>query len=111
MTTYVVRVKDSKEFVGIYSANDEPELFWLVDQLTDPYICEYAWLTLGGVGFAGKCSRFVHYDEMTDKEIDADTKLNKPRFTDELYEFEGRWFPITENCPFSERDGTDDKTR
>ena len=107
MSTYVVRVIDGKEFVGIYAADNEPELFWLVDQLTDPYICEYARLGFGGICFAGTCSKFVPYDEMTDKEIDAGTELNEPRFTDELYEFKGRWKPITKHC-YPKRDGTDD---
>ena len=33
MTTYVVRLKENKEFVGIYAGKNEPDLFWLVDQL------------------------------------------------------------------------------
>jgi hypothetical protein len=107
MTTYVVRVEESKEFVGIYAASNEPELFWLVDQLTDPYICEYARLNFGGVCFAGKCSRFVTLDEMNEREIYCGTMLNGPRFTDEMYEFEGRWKAITKDC-YPKRDGTDD---
>jgi hypothetical protein len=107
MTTYVVRVEESKEFVGIYAASNEPELFWLVDQLTDPYICEYARLNFGGICFAGACSRFVSLDEMTEKEIEWGHELNEPRFTEEMIEFKGRWKPITKDC-YPKRDGTDD---
>lgn len=98
MTTYVVRFQKSQEFVGIYSASKESEIFWLVDQLCDPYACEYAKLNFGGIGFAGKCSRFVSSDKQTNEEIDYGTELNDPEFTEEMLDFKGRWKKITEDC-------------
>ena len=109
MTTYVVRLKENKEFVGIYAGKNEPDLFWLVDQLCDPYACEYARLSFGGLYFAGKCSRFVDLDEMSEEETHNTPELNEPKFTEEITEFKGRWKPIIKDC-YTEllRGGKDD---
>jgi len=37
---YLARVKETKEFVGVFSARTIEHLFWLVDECTDPFACE-----------------------------------------------------------------------
>ena len=97
MTTYVVRMKEGKEFVGIYAARNQPSLFWLVDQLCDPYACEYSKLSVGGLHFIGKCSKFITLDNQTEKEIEQGIELNGPEFTEEMLTFAGKWKELTED--------------
>lgn len=49
MATYLVRLKDTAETVGLFSAEDEDELSILIDELTDPSDCEYAEMPSGGI--------------------------------------------------------------
>jgi hypothetical protein len=49
MTTFVVRVRDSREAIGIFSADDREELCYLVDEVTAATDCEFAEIRNGGV--------------------------------------------------------------
>lgn len=49
MPSYIVRVRDSHEAIGIYSADDEDELRYFVDEITDIADCEFAQIRNGGV--------------------------------------------------------------
>lgn len=49
MSAYIVRLEDGHEAVGIFTADNQRDLFWAVDECTDPYSCEYARLPTGGV--------------------------------------------------------------
>jgi hypothetical protein len=46
--TALVRLKDNKEIVGFFVYSDLYELFWLIDECTDPYQCEYKKISSGG---------------------------------------------------------------
>ena len=45
---FIVRLKANHEFVGIFWAENEKQLFWLIDECTDPSACEYAELDIAG---------------------------------------------------------------
>jgi hypothetical protein len=98
MSAYLVRVDETKEFVGIYACDTEQSLFWLVDQCCDPYQCEYTELGFGGIFFPGKCDRFIPLKESTRKEIDDGTNLSRAEFTEELIDFDSKWKMITKDC-------------
>jgi hypothetical protein len=49
MPCYLVRIIDSKEAVGIFYVADIDELCEVIDEATDPGICEYALMPHGGV--------------------------------------------------------------
>jgi len=49
MPTAIVRLKEDKQIVGVFAYPDEKELFWLVDEVTDPYGCEYVDFGYGGI--------------------------------------------------------------
>lgn len=53
MTAYVVRVMNSQELVGLFSASNLTSLIELVDHVCDPGACEYARLRDGGMIFEG----------------------------------------------------------
>lgn len=55
MTAYLVRVRETKEAVGIYNAFDSVGLFRAIDEHTDPFNCEYTVLPEGGIFFKGTC--------------------------------------------------------
>jgi hypothetical protein len=49
MATFIVRVRDSREAIGVFAADDLDELCYLVDEVTDAPDCEYAEIENGGV--------------------------------------------------------------
>ena len=71
MTTALVRIKDDKQLVGIFTYQTEyvGELFNLVDQCTSPYGCEYIEINYGGVYWADNVDSIKGLSEMTDREI------------------------------------------
>lgn len=54
MTTFVVRVRASREAIGIFSADDLEQLCDFVDEVTDAPDCEYAVIRNGGVIWPAK---------------------------------------------------------
>lgn len=56
MATFIVRVRDNREAVGIFSAEDLDELLDLVDEVTDAPNCEYAEIESGGVVWLRKAA-------------------------------------------------------
>lgn len=59
--TYVVRLAkepgEPAELVGLFVARDSNELYWLIDEVTDPSDCEYARAPNGfGITWADKGS-------------------------------------------------------
>lgn len=44
---FLVRLKGKPEPFGVVVARDRDELFWLIDELTDPYGCEVSVLVAG----------------------------------------------------------------
>ena len=53
MTLYAVRIADGHEAVAILDAESITDLWWLVDQVTDPGTCEYKRLVRGGIVWEG----------------------------------------------------------
>ena len=49
MATALVRMIDDRQIVGIFVYRDLEQLFWLIDQATDPYQCEYFNVKKGGI--------------------------------------------------------------
>ena len=47
MPAYLLRIAGTKQFVGFYAAESEDELFFLIDEETDPYEYEYAIVEYG----------------------------------------------------------------
>jgi hypothetical protein len=71
MTTALVRIKDDKQLVGIftYQTEDVGELFNLVDQCMNPNECEYIEIHYGGFYWFDKVDYIKGLSEMTDREI------------------------------------------
>ncbi|MGR3501066.1 hypothetical protein [Pseudaestuariivita sp.] len=68
MPVFMVRLKDEQELVGFFSIDSEfggEDLFWTVDEVTNPYACEACELpNPGGVLFLGRASKVpVHWVE------------------------------------------------
>ena len=42
MANYIVRLKETKEIVGIFSATNLTMLADMIDEVTDPFDCEYS---------------------------------------------------------------------
>jgi hypothetical protein len=49
MATYLVRLQESNELVGIFWAENLFDLAFCIDEATDPYSCEYKKLAHGGI--------------------------------------------------------------
>jgi hypothetical protein len=54
MQAYLVRFRVSKELVGIYVCSTRRDLFALVDELLDPFECEFAAIGEGGFHWTGE---------------------------------------------------------
>lgn len=49
MATALVRMIEDKQIVGMFVYKEPEDLFWLVDQSTNPYACEFINLKYGGL--------------------------------------------------------------
>jgi hypothetical protein len=49
MPTYLVRLMDNLDLVGIFVARNVKDLAIAVDECTDPWDCEYIVLGVGGI--------------------------------------------------------------
>ncbi|PPQ16349.1 hypothetical protein CV770_26765 [Bradyrhizobium sp. AC87j1] len=47
--TYLVRIIETRDFVGIFVADDEDDLAFIMDECTDAPGCEYVELPMGGI--------------------------------------------------------------
>ena len=72
MTTALVRIKEDKQLVGIFTYQVESvgELFNLVDQCMNPNECEYLEINYGGFYWFDKVDAIKGLSEMTDKECE-----------------------------------------
>lgn len=93
MSFYLVRVKKSKEAVGILYASNKDSLFSLVDELVDPNDCEYKPAPDGGIFFKLKCPNYPlespKWDDTEEGEIAAEKLMesqNMTRFVDAMTE-------------------------
>jgi len=47
MTTYLVRTIESKRLIGVFAAGTSAQLFQVVDEMLDPFQCEFLHLVAG----------------------------------------------------------------
>ena len=74
MPTAIVRQIDDKQIVGVFAYPNNKELFWLVDQVTDPYGCEYVDFDYGGIAWYNKAETLFadEYQAWADSKNDED---------------------------------------
>ena len=100
MTTALVRIKEDKQLVGIftYQSKGVGELFNLVDQCTNPYGCEYIEINYGGVYWADDVDSIKGLSEMTEEEINTNDTYNNATIDEyvlgTLDKSEGMWDDI-----------------
>lgn len=70
MLVYVVRVKDTKELVGVFWASDIYEMWCVVDEKVSPTCCEYRSARPGGVYCFSKLPPMASLDVVSD--LDAE---------------------------------------
>ena len=62
MKFYAVRLAENKEAVGFVCAKNDADLYWLVDECTDPNLCEYKIIKFGGGLFFSKKAKTFPID-------------------------------------------------
>lgn len=92
MGLYLVRLKENKELVGLFGCHLD-ELQAVVDESSDPFLCEYITVTRGGIFWAAPGAVTVGADCMEDETPLSD---GEPRFTGELWEavWRKKWKPL-----------------
>lgn len=93
VANYLVRLIENKEIVGFFNAVNDYELFWLVDECTDPWACERKKL-VGGWGIMWPAPKAF---KVPLKNLEAEVKLNKAQLTEgatTLLLDEGKWKPV-----------------
>lgn len=87
---YLVRAKGTKELVGFFAAPTQKRLFWIIDEVTSPYECEYQKVESGGVcwpsGDTPKLGNLVYNDFGHAEELYEDDNMSGAEFTQDLYE-------------------------
>ena len=53
MSAYIARLIGTNELVGFVIADTTKDLFWAIDEVTDPHECEYKRITGGGILWHG----------------------------------------------------------
>lgn len=85
MNTHIVRMKDNKEIVGIFTSRDRGDLWFLVDQVCDPIECELAALPAGGIMWTDADACKIVESEYADPGDDWDPQLFKGVSLDECW--------------------------
>jgi hypothetical protein len=111
MATALVRMIEDKQIVGMFVYRDPQDLFWLVDQATNPYACEFVNLKYGGLIWKKNAGPLISDDLYKAWNADDDGEsLNE--IDDEIYDgasldeysfeqaIDSDWTPITKK--FSE---------
>ena len=113
MATALVRHYDDRQIVGIFAYRDLEELFWLIDQASDPYKCEYFNLKNGGVIWYDKANQLIsenlekawtshdegELDEFGDETFDG-AKLDEYSF---LQAAEAKWIKIKDTYKWGKK--------
>jgi poly-D-alanine transfer protein DltD len=76
MSAALVRLIKNKQIVGFYACEDSSDLFNLVDQITDPYGCEYIWIEYGGFHWPKSDAAII----FTDKHLKSDGDIYASHF-------------------------------
>jgi len=87
MTVYVARLIEDRQFVGIFSVEDDSELFWLIDECCDPGAVEISELGSGGVFWPRTIDMQVPIPEDENGETDFDGLPSESAFS-------GQWADI-----------------
>lgn len=88
MLVNIVRLKENHELVGIFAVNTIDDLFWLVDECTSPYDCEYTPLSNpGGIIWPTQGARKVEVIGEDDEGDDAPDTSN----ADAQFAFTDSW--------------------
>lgn len=81
MKCVLVRMKETKSLVGVFTYNNAEELFWLIDEVTDPNVVEVKFIKTGvGVVWEDPKAQIVGHFE----DDDADINLDGASFTSVL---------------------------
>lgn len=87
MATYIVRVHENMALVGICSASNAAQLFLQVDEITNPFGCEYLQMPNGcGVFFDGTFRKELSESAECDAEDGEDVDYEDPEnYVERLY--------------------------
>jgi len=99
MSSFAVRHAETQEVVGIFAASSLEGLRNVVDECTDPWICEYVRLsTNGGIFVPDRTeaqwpARFKNEDELFDEDENAlnESVLSESWLDNIMF---GRWKPL-----------------
>jgi hypothetical protein len=70
MATALVRMRDDYQIVGIFTFTTLMELFWSIDECTDPYECEFIRIQHGGIYFPNEADKLYTWKEIKAKNVD-----------------------------------------
>jgi hypothetical protein len=100
MSTAIVRLKETKEIVGFYAHEDSLDLFAMVDEVTDPYACEYMSIIYGGFHWPNSEAAIIFSDEYLASDGDMETpSFNGAEMSEGLFNellSNDEWIPFTE---------------
>ena len=111
MAAYLVRTSENKEMVGLFWADNKPDLAAVVDECCDPSLCEAKRLAPGGIFYGGstECkfpipaiekqkdeslTEFCVWLEQLRKDIGEDHFDYTDRFYEDLLSNQG-WRPLS----------------
>ncbi len=86
MATALVRHIDDKQIVGMFAYRELGELFWLVDEATNPYECEFINLKYGGLIWKNESAPLISDDLYKAWHADDDGELLNETGSDEFYD-------------------------
>jgi len=86
MTTALVRIRDDCQVVGMFSFTNLMDLFWLIDECTDPYQCEFIRIEHGGIYFPNNADKLYTWKEIKDKNVNLQNDSTCGDMTAELTE-------------------------
>lgn len=83
MSTYLVRIQNTKELVGLFWSENMNQLYDTIDEACDPAICEIKKLTFGGVFWGSQVPVTLPLNEEEDYD-DTKSKLKNYCLSDIL---------------------------
>jgi hypothetical protein len=104
MSAYIARIIGTNELVGFVIADNTEDLFWAVDEVTNPHECEYKRITRGGVLWHGVGE--VYSTELDDEGTGfTSTPLDGAELAEATfmqYEDKRAWKRFADNTGYSE---------
>jgi hypothetical protein len=105
MPTYLVRLIDNHDLVGVFVANDLEQLALIVDECTDPGACEFQRMKPGGLMWTSRAIPVPielgeDYDDTEPDPVPWDAASLTESWWDSFYGFaKGKWRPIFPDQP------------